>query len=202
MAEQRRQSPAEGSVGARVKALAADPRHRDGRRRRAQHRQDEGCAVGRATARRLMPRAGGVGPRPTRHGPVTTDRRHGDAGAPNLLARRVDVATLDPVGGGDLCSVWTAAGWWYGSTLVARYARHVGGWAMRNRLETPLGQETLPLARGPRHPAAGLRHHADRGRHDASQASQTMLAAHGMVCRMSRQGAGRDTAVAERCLGS
>jgi hypothetical protein len=114
----------EGSGGARVEALAADPRHRYGRRRRAPPRQDEGCAVGRATARRLMPRAGGVVPRPTRHGPVTPDRGHGEAGAPHLRARRVDGATPDHVGGAiaATCGRRRAGGrgrrWWPGRPVT------------------------------------------------------------------------------------
>jgi transposase InsO family protein len=62
-------------------------------------------------------------------------------------------------------------------------------------------QDTWRMALGRRQPAAGLLHHADRGSQDASHTSQDMLATHGIVCRMRRQGACLDNAVAERCFG-
>jgi putative transposase len=88
------------------------------------------------------------------------------------------------------------------STLWDLSARNVVGWAMRSRLETMLVEDTWRMALGRRQPAAGLRHHADRGSQDASHGYQDMLATHGIVCSMSRQGACLDNVVAERFFGS
>jgi putative transposase len=82
--------------------MAAGTRHSYGSRRMAKQLQDEGCAVGRAKARRLMNQAGVAVPRPKRRGPVPTDSRHGYAVAPNLLARQFDVAKPEHVGVGDI----------------------------------------------------------------------------------------------------
>jgi putative transposase len=87
---------------ARIKALAADTRHSDGTRRMAKQLQDEGCAVGRAQARRLMRQAGVVVQRPKPRGPVTTASRHGYAVAPNRLARQFGVARPDHGWVGDI----------------------------------------------------------------------------------------------------
>ena len=182
--------------------MAADTRHGYGRRRMATQLQDEGFAVGRAQARRWMNQAGVVVQRPTRHGPVTTDSRHGDAVAPNLLGRQFDVAKPDHVWVGDSRDVWTAEGWWYVLTRLDWYARKVVGWALSRRIDTTVVQDTWRMALGRRHPVAGLRHHADRGRQYVSHAYQDRLADHGIVCRMSRQGECLDHAVAERCFGS
>jgi transposase InsO family protein len=103
---------------ARIKAIAANTRHSYGTRRMAKPLQDEGFAVGRAKARRLMRQAGEVVQCPQRHGPATTDSRHGYAVAPNLLARRFDVAKPDQVWVGDISYVWTAEGWLSVSTLL------------------------------------------------------------------------------------
>ena len=84
----------------------------------AKQLQDEGFAVGRAKARRLMNQAGVAVQRPKRRGPVTTDSRHGDEVAPHLLARQFDVAKPDHVGVGDISSVWTGEGWLSVSTLL------------------------------------------------------------------------------------
>jgi transposase InsO family protein len=72
--------------------------------------QADGVPVGRYNARRLMPEAG-VAVRHRKRGPVTTDSRQGDAVAPKLLARQVDVAQSNTVWAGDITSLWTAAGW-------------------------------------------------------------------------------------------
>jgi transposase InsO family protein len=153
---------AEVTLVARVKAIAAQTRHRYGSRRLAKPLQAEGDAVGRWKARRLMPEAGISGRRRKRC-PVTTDSRHGDAVAPNLLARQFDVAQPDPVWVGDITYVWTAEGWEYLAVLLDLYSRKVVGWAMQRRMEATLVQAALRMALGRRRPAAGLMHHSDRG---------------------------------------
>jgi len=147
---------------ARVKAMAAQTGHRDGSRRIAKPLQAEGDAVGRWKARRLMPEAG-ISGRRRKRGPVTMDSRHGDAVAPNLLARPFDVAQPDTVWLGDMTYVWTAEGWEYLVGLLDLYSRTVVGWAMQSRLDAALVQAALRMALGRRRPAAGLMHHADGG---------------------------------------
>jgi putative transposase len=158
--------------------------------------------VGRAKARRLMNQAGVAVQRPKRRGPVTTDSRPGYEVAPNLLARQFDVAQPEHVWGGDIRWVGTGEGWLYVSTLLDLYSRNVVGWAMSRRIDTTLVQDALRMARGRRHPSAGLMHHAARGSQYASHASQDILADHGIVCSMSGQGECLDNAVAERFFGS
>lgn len=187
---------------ARVKAIAAGTRHSYGSRRIAKQLQDEGFAVGRAKARRLMNQAGVAVQRPKRRGPVTTDSRHGYEVAPNLLARQFDVAKPDHVWVGDISYVWTGEGWLYVSTLLDLYSRKVVGWAMSSRIDTTLVQDALRMALGRRHPSAGLMHHSDRGSQYASHAYQDTLADHGIVCSMSGKGECLDNAVAERFFGS
>ena len=148
---------------ARVKAIAAETRHRYGRRRMAKQLQDAGFHVGRAKARRLMNKTGVAVPRPRRRGPMTTDSRHGDEVAPNLLARQFDVTAPDHVWAGAITYIWTAEGWLYLSVLVDLYSRQVVGWAMNHHMETTLVQDAWPMARGRRAPSAGFMHHSDRG---------------------------------------
>jgi putative transposase len=45
--------------------------------------------------------------------PVTTNGRHGYAGAPHLLARQFDVAQSDRVWVGAITYLWTQEGWLY-----------------------------------------------------------------------------------------
>ena len=154
----------------------------------------------------------GSGTNPSRFGILTRgrvvasmtscSRRHGEAFAPNLLARQCGVARPAHVWVGDSSEVWTAEGWWSVSTLWDVSARHVVGWAMSRRIETMLVEDTVRMALGRRQPAAGLRPQSDRGSQYASHTYQDLLATQGIVCRLRRPGACLDNAVAERCFGS
>lgn len=192
----------EVTLVARVKAIAAKTRDSYGSRRMARALQDEGFAVGRGKARRLMKQAGVRVKRAKRRGPVTTESRHGYNIAPNLLARQFDVDRPDQAWVGDMTYVWTGEGWLYVSTLLDLYSRKVVGWAMSSRIDTMLAKNALQMALGRRSPSAGLLHHTDRGSQYASHAYQGLLKEHGMVCSMSGKGECLDNAVAERFFGS
>ena len=73
---------------------------------------------------------------------------------------------------------------------------------MSSHIDTALVQEALTMALGRRRPAAGLRHHSDRGSQYASHAYRDFLSAQGLVCSMSDKGECLDNAVAERFFGS
>lgn len=146
-----------------------------GSRRLAKPLQDEGCSVGRYQARRLMKQAGVSVGHPKRR-PVTTDSRHGDAVAPNLLARQFDGEPPDKVWAGDITYLWTAEGWLYLATVLDLCSRKVVGWAMSSRIDAELVQEALRMALGRRRPSAGLIYHSDRGSQDACGTSQALLA--------------------------
>jgi len=202
-----RQASADGGAEAaalltRVQAIAAETRHTYGSRRMAKPLQDDGFAVGRYQARRLMRQAKLTVQRRKQRQPVTTDSRHGYTVAPNLLARQLAVAKPNQVWGGDLTYVWTAEGWLYLGVLLDLYSRQVVGWAMRQRVDAALVQEALQMALGRRQPTAGLLHHSDRGSQNACGTYQALMAAFGMRCSMSRKGDCLDNAVAERFFGS
>jgi transposase InsO family protein len=101
---------AEVALLARVQAIHAETKQRDGSRRMAKPLQADGFAGGRYTARRCMHQAGVAGRRPRQRHPVTTDSRHRHAVAFNLLARQCDVAQPDQVWAGDITYLWTAEG--------------------------------------------------------------------------------------------
>jgi putative transposase len=165
----------EVALFAQVKAIAAATRSRYGSRRMAKALQAKGFAVGRAKARRLMNEAGVQVRRAKRRAPVTTDSRHGDEVAPNLLARHFDVDAPDLAWVGDITYGWTAEGWLDVSTLLDLYSRKVVGWAMSSRINTQLVKDALEMALGRRRPDAGLIHHSDRGSQYASHAYRDLL---------------------------
>jgi putative transposase len=105
-------------------------------------------------------------------------------------------------GGGAIPSLWTEEGWGYVSVLVDVYSRQVVGWALSHHMEVTLVAAAWRMALGRRSPAAGLRHHSDRGSQYACQAYRGLLAAHGVQGSLSRKGDCLEHAVAERFLGS
>ena len=198
----RRLDPEELRLRSRVQAIHAETGQSYGSRRMAKQLQDEGFAVGRYKARRLMKEVGVSVKRRMRRQPQTTDSRHGYGVAPNLLARRFDVDRANAAWCGDITYLWTEEGWLYLSVLLDLYSRKVVGWAMSDRIDSNLVTDALKMALGRRHPAQGLIHHSDRGSQYAAHAYRGLLADNGIRCSMSRKGDCLDNAVAERFFGS
>lgn len=159
----------------------------------------QGEAVGRKRVARLMREDGLVGRRPRRF-VRTTDSRHADPVAPNVLARHFgvqQVAGPDRVWVSDITYVPTREGWLYLASVLDLASRRVVGWAMRDTLEEDLALAALRMALAARRPSPGLLHHSDRGSQYTSGAYQVLLGAHGLVASMSRKGDCWDNAVAE-----
>ena len=131
-ADQRRQAGSSrrgeaSDVLARIPAMAQQTNPRDGRRRMRQQLQEEGDAVGRWSARRLLTPAGVSVAGRRRRRPKPPERRPGSGGAPHLLDRHGAVMAPHVAGGGEGTDLWTEEGGWYTSGRVARYASQVGG---------------------------------------------------------------------------
>jgi putative transposase len=162
-----------------------------------------GHRVGKKRVARLMRHAGLRGRAPQRRGVRTTDARHGEPLAPNLVARHFAVAdatgprAVNRVWVSDITYVPTGAGWLYLATVLDLASRRVIGWAMRDTLEAELALSALRMALHARHPAPGLIHHSDRGVHYACADYRAELARHGAIASMSRTGDCWDNAVAE-----
>ena len=88
-------------------------------------------------------------------------------------------------------------GWLYLAVILDLYSRFVVGWAMNDRITDTLTLDALGMALERRQPPEGLVHHSDRGSQYASGDYRRALAAHGIVCSMSRRGNCWDNAVAE-----
>lgn len=161
--------------------------------------QAQGVRCARKRVARLMHAAALVGRR-RRRGRTTTDSRHAHPVAANVLDRQFDVpakAGCNRVWAGDITYIATRAGWLYLAVVLDLASRRVIGWAMRHTLERGLTLNALRMALAYRQPGPGVLHHSDRGSQYACGEYQTLLAAHGMVCSMSRRGDCWDNAVVE-----
>lgn len=156
--------------------------------------QGVACCVN--TVAKIM-REDGLCARRKRKYKVTTDSSHSLPVAENLLARNFVRSAPNQVWVSDITFIPTDEGWLYLATTLDLYSRRIVGWSMGDRMTSDLVIDALAMAVTQRNPPAGLMHHSDRGSQYASAAFQQMLAAHGMVCSMSRKGEVYDNAVME-----
>lgn len=156
----------------------------------------QGVRVGRKRIARLM-RENGLQTRRKRRFRHTTDSKHDDPIAPNLVARRFTVEAPNRVWVTDVTAIWTLRGWTYLAAMLDLYSRRVIGWAMSASNDTALALDALRAAVRLRRPRVGLVHHSDRGSPYAGADYRTELARHGFTASMSRKGDCWDNAVAE-----
>ena len=153
------------------------------------------------TVAKIM-RQDGLRARTKRKYKATTDSSHSLPVAENLLARDFQRSAPNQVWVSDITYIPTDEGWLYLATTLDLYSRRIVGWSMRERMTSDLVIDALQMAIVQRQPPRGLMHHSDRGSQYASTAFQQMLAAHGMVCSMSRKGEVYDNAVMESFYGT
>ena len=157
---------------------------------------EQGIPVGENRVAKLM-RESGLRAVPKKRFRATTDSKHDDPIAPNLLERDFTAAQPDAVWVGDITYVWTAQGWSYLAVLIDLYSRRVVGWSLKDTLSRELAITALTNALRLRRPSAGLIHHTDRGCQYASRDYRRILDLHGVHASMSRKGNCWDNAVAE-----
>jgi putative transposase len=187
---------ADQQLAVAVAVIFAESRQRYGSPRVHYELGERQQHVGRKRVARLM-RAQGLRARARRRFRTTTDSQHTLPIAPNVLARRFATPAPNTVWVTDMTYLWTLEGWLYLVVILDLFSRRVVGWAMNERMTRQLTLDALTMALTHRQPARGLIHHSDRGSQYASHEYRQRLAAHGIVCSMSRRGDCWDNAVAE-----
>jgi transposase InsO family protein len=161
----------------------------------------DGVEVGKERVARLM-RADGIRGRVRRRFKATTDSKHAEPVAPNVLKRGFTAQTSDSVWCADITAIWTASGWVYLAAILDLATRMIVGWSMARHMRTELVESALASALSWRRPAERLVHHSDRGSQYASRSYRDLLAGHGIECSMSRKGDCYDNAVMESFFGT
>jgi transposase InsO family protein len=143
-------------------------------------------------------------PRPFRV--MTTDSRHDQPVAANVLNREFQRGEPNTGWVSDITYVPTAEGWLFLAVVIDLCSRRVVGHATGERLKSSLALEALEMALRRRSPCGasggawqdqGLLHHSDRGVQYACVSYRATLEAHGITPSMSRPGNCYDNAVAE-----
>jgi len=128
---------------------------------------------------------------------VTTDSKHDQPIAPNLLKRAFNANKPNQKYVGDITYIWTQQGWLYLAVVIDLFSRKVVGWSMDKTMTASLVNEALLMAIWHRKPGAGLIWHTDRGSQYASDSHRQILKDHSIIQSMSRKGNCWDNAVSE-----
>lgn len=159
----------------------------------------EGC--GRHRVARLMREDGLVGAK-AKQFKTTTNSKHSDPVAANVLNQQFSVDAADRVWAGDITYLHTRDGWCYLAVLLDLHSRFVVGWALSSSLDRELPLAALEQAVARRQPGPGLLHHSDRGCQYTCGEYQERLAKLNMAVSMSRTGNCYDNAVVESFFDS
>ncbi len=165
--------------------------------RRIRHKLfQQGRTVSRKRIARLM-KAAHLYCKTKRRFKITTNSKHNNPVAPNLLQRQFNASKPDQYWVGDITYIPTSKGWLYLATVIDLYSRKIVGWSMSNRMQASLVNDALLMAIWQRKPAKGLIWHTDRGSQYASHSHRNILEDHHITQSMSRKGDCWDNAVAE-----
>jgi putative transposase len=129
--------------------------------------------------------------------PRTTDSRHRQPVADNVLDRQFAASMPNEKWAVDITYVPTDQGWLYVAGVMDLCSRRIVGWSMADHMKTELVSDALTMAIARRRPGQGLLHHSDRGVQYASDDYTNMLKMHGMTMSMSGKGDCWDNAVKE-----
>lgn len=159
--------------------------------------QEAGHRHGRKRVARLMKELGIEGAQRKRWRVQTTDSRHDQPIAPNLLAVEPAPTAPNKVWVSDITYIWTEEGWLYVAGVMDLYSRTLVGWAMSQKIDAQLALSALNMATTHRKPQSGFLHHSDRGVQYASGDYRQALANSGARPSMSRKANCYDNAAME-----
>lgn len=128
---------------------------------------------------------------------ATTNSKHSNPVADNLLSRKFTVHTPDKVWVSDITYIYTDEGWLYLCVIVDLFSRKIIGWSMSNKIDTDLVIKAFLMAKLNRNNPKGVLFHSDRGVQYTSKRFQTILFDNKYLCSMSRKGNCWDNACAE-----
>lgn len=155
-----------------------------------------GVRVGRHRVARLM-RHGGLVGRARRRYCTTTNSRHHDAVAANLLARDFTATAPNQKWVVDTTELTIGSRKGYLAAVLDLYARRLVGWALHPTNDRDLTIAALHQAFAQRQPGTGLVHHSDRGCTYTCADYRAMLDVHNVTASMSGTGNCYDNAVME-----
>ena len=162
----------------------------------------DGVSCGRHRVERLMRNAALRARSRRRRVPSDIGGRSTNVVAPNVLDRTFTAASVNRKWVADFTYLWTAEGWLYVAAVVDLFSRRVVGGSMHATMTAQLVTDALVMAIWRRGKPEAVLHHSDRGSQYTSEPFQRLLAAHGVICSMSRDGTVWDNAAMKSFFSS
>lgn len=185
------------AIAARIAAAHRNSRGNYGTPRIVEDLREEGIRTGRRRCGRLMKQMGIKGRKKYSRKPRTTDSRHEQPVAPNLLAVIEKPTAPNQIWVTDVTYLATKEGWLYRAVILDTWSRKVVGWACAPSLVATLVIAALQQAIQHRRPKPGTVHHSDRGSQYVDAGLIKSLTAAGFARSMSRAGNCYDNAMIE-----
>lgn len=161
-----------------------------------QELRKHGIRISKRRSARLLREQGLRASKPPRR-MRTTDSRHNEPIAANLLQQDFSASAPNQKWAGDITYIRTEEGWLYLAVVLDLFSRKVIGWAMSEHINAQLTQSALLMALVARRPSASLVVHSDRGVQYAAGDYRQMLQDWSVTPSMSRTGNCYDNAVSE-----
>jgi transposase InsO family protein len=187
----------DAAIAAQIVAAHKASRGTYGAPRILEDLREEGTRTSKRRCARLMREYGLQGRKKHRRKPRTTDSRHTQPIAPNLIAIRPDPTGPNQIWLTDITFIETAEGWLYLAAILDLWSRRIVGWACGPTLHACLVLAALHDALKRRRPPQGLLHHSDRGGQYVDEDYIKALDAAGIERSMSRSGNCFDNAAME-----
>jgi putative transposase len=185
----------------RVKAIFTESRESLGSRELVKNICKEGFEITRYRMIKLMKKLNLVVKQRISY-KVTTQRKHSDSVADNLLNMNFNPTGPNQVWAGDVTYLKTGEGWLYLAIVMDLFSRRIVGWHVSKRMTTDLVEKAIVKAHGLRQPPKGIVFHSDRGSQYTSQRFRALLMDLNCRSSMGDVGACWDNAVVERFFGS
>ena len=128
---------------------------------------------------------------------ATTNSKHNNPVAPNLLNQNFKAKEKNLVWAGDITYIWTKEGWLYLAAILDVCTRKIVGWSMNKRMNKELVINALRSALIQNKVNAGIIFHSDRGSQYASNDYVKELKINGFRQSMSKKGDCYDNAIME-----
>jgi transposase InsO family protein len=187
----------DAALAAKIAAAHRASRGTYGSPRIVEDLREEGTRTSKRRCARLMRAQGLHGKKKNRRRPRTTDSRHAQPVAANLIAERPVPSGPNQAWRTDITYLKTAEGWLFLAAILDAWSRRVVGWACAPTLHASLALAALRDALQRRQPPKGVLHHSDRGCQYVDADYVALLAAAGLERSMSRAGNCYDNAAME-----
>lgn len=145
---------------------------------------------------RLM-RLNGLVAKTKRRFKITTNSKHNNLAAPNLVNQEFTAQRPGQLWSSDITYLWTKSGWLYLSVVLDVYNRQIVGWAMSERLNRQLVIASLKQALSHRRPMKDMIFHSDQGSQYTSDEFREVLKSNGIFASNSGVGNCYDNAITE-----